>query len=524
MSATAILRRIAGSVPVRVAADTYLHRYSRLRLAEIDRTDPVEAQTRTLRHLVQTARQTSFGRDHDFASIRTIGDYQKRVPLRSYEDFWRDYWQAVYPRLAGVTWPEFIPYYALSSGTTSGATKYLPVSRQMLKSNMKAAMTTLAYFMRSTPGARVFRGKIFFLGGSTDLKAQADGSFHGDLSGIAAREVSEIVRPYTFPPPDIGLLSDWDSKVKVLAEQSMHLPITVISGVPSWLLTLFDYLKKAARRQTVAEIWPKLQLVIHGGASFEPYRRVFREVIGNDHVKFQDTYPSSEGYVATEDPRHGMLRLLVDHQIFFEFVPMEELGKPNPARHTVANVETGVQYAVVMTTCAGLWSYIIGDTVAFEQRDPPLIRFTGRTKYFLSAFGEHLINEEIEKAVARAAEATGALVVDFHVGPVFPTEPSKPGHHRYLVEFSRPPSDLARFGAVIDEALHELNKDYVAYRVGGISLGPPEIRVVRPGGFNDWMRSKGKLGGQHKVPRMDNSGKITDELTQYFERHNGPAS
>ncbi len=250
---------------------------------------------------------------------------------------------------------------------------------------------------------------------------------------------------------------------------------------------------------------------------FEPYRRVFRELIGNDSVVFQDTYPSSEGYVAVEDLRFRMLRLIPDHGIFFEFVPMEELSNDKPTRHTVADLQPGVNYAVVMTTCAGLFSMILGDTVRFERRDPPLLHFTGRTKYFLSAFGEHLISEEIEKAVSMAAEATGALVVDFHVGPIFAATPNEPGRHRFLIEFSRSPADLAHFAQKLDEALLELNKDYVAYRAGSITLAAPEVIPVRSGGFADWMKSKGKFGGQHKLPRMDNTGELTLELSDFLK-------
>jgi hypothetical protein len=208
--------------------------------------------------------------------------------------------------------------------------------------------------------------------------------------------------------------------------------------------------------------------------------------------------------------------LIPDHGIFFEFVPVEEVESANPTRHTLADLDVGANYAVVVTSCAGLWSYIVGDTVRFERRDVPLLKFTGRTKYFLSAFGEHLISEEVEAGIARAAEATGALVVDFHVGPVFPSDPKQPGRHRYLVEFTKQPNDMENFRGKLDEALQELNKDYFAYRVGSISLGLPEVMVVRPGGFADWMRSRGKFGGQNKVPRMDNSGKLTEEITGFL--------
>jgi hypothetical protein len=338
----------------------------------------------------------------------------------------------------------------------------------------------------------------------------------GDLSGIAARELSSILRPYTFPPLDLALLKDWEQKIALLAERSAALPITVLSGIPSWLLVLFDRLKCVTGRQRIADIWPTLRLVVHGGTKFEPYRALFRREIGSDAVHFVETYPCSEGFVAAEDPRYQLLRLIPDHNVFFEFVPVGDLGKDRPARHMAADLVPGVQYAVVLTTCAGLWSYVVGDTVCFEQRDPPLLRFTGRTRYFLSAFGEHLINEEVERAVADAAEATGAAVTDFHVGPVFPEHPDAPGRHRYLVEFAQAPCELDRFAGALDAALCRLNADYQAHRAGDLTLAPPEVWPVRSGGFADWLRSRGQLGGQHKVPRMDNSGTLTAELCRWL--------
>jgi hypothetical protein len=506
MPAASLLRR---------AADFAFGRYARRRARALDRLDAADEQRRTLLRLVRHARHTRFGREHDFGRLRTLADYQRRVPLRDYDAFWQAYWQPAFPRLADVTWPGPIPYFALSSGTTSGVTKYVPVSREMLASNRRAALTTLALFLAARPGTPLFRGRLFFLGGSTDLSAPADGVLAGDLSGIAAREVSSFLRPYTFPPLDLALMRDWDQKMQLLAERSAGLPITVVSGVPSWLLVLFERLRQITGRDRLIDVWPTLRLVIHGGTRFDPYRALFRHLIGSDDVQFLEVYPASEGYVATEDPRHGLLRLLPDHGIFFEFVPVAELQSAAPARHTVAEVVPGVQYAVVMTTCAGLWSYVLGDTVCFERRDPPLLRFTGRTRYFLSAFGEHIISEEVERAVALAAEATGAAVADFHVGPVFPQAPTTPGRHRYLVEFVRLPGDMARFAEALDAALARLNEDYAAHRAGDLTMRAPEVVPVPRGGFAAWLRARGQVGGQHKVPRMDNSGRITEELSHF---------
>jgi hypothetical protein len=510
---------------VRRAVDALFRQYARRRTRRLDRLSLAQVQQQTLLRLVRFSGQTVFGFVHRFAMIRSVADYQQRVPLRTYEQFWNDYWQPAFPNLDGVTWPGHLPYLALSSGTTTGTTKYIPVSHQMVASNQKAALTSLALFLAAHSRTPILTGRLFFLGGSTDLTVPAgavspNGSappvLAGDLSGIAAREVSPLLRPYAFPPLDIALLRDWERKIQLLAERSARLPVTVVGGVPSWLLLLFERLRQVTGKQHIADVWPTLRVVVHGGAKFDPYRAVFRRVLGSDAVHYVEVYPASEGFIATEDPRYELLRLVPDHNIFFEFVPVEDLDKDRPARHTVADLVPGVQYAVVLTTCAGLWSYVLGDTVCFEKRDPPLLRFTGRTRYFLSAFGEHLISEEVERAVAAAADATGAAVADFHVGPVFPETPGMVGRHRYLVEFADAPGDRQRFAGELDAALCRLNEDYQAHRKDDLTMLAPEVWAVRRGGFADWLRAQGKLGGQHKLPRMDNSGRLTAEMSAWL--------
>lgn len=519
---SSLFERLAGRPSIRRAADACLQAYARRRVRRVDGLPAARIQEETLLRLVRQAHETRFGQDHGFATIRSVKDYQRQVPLRDYDAFWKKYWQPVFPRLNNVTWPEPIRYFALSSGTTTGSTKYLPVSRQLVASNRRAALTSLAWFATARPQARLFSGKLFILGGSTDL-APPDPScpdiLGGDLSGILAREVPSFLQPFQFPPLDLALLRDWEQKLDLLAQRSAALPITFISGIPSWLLVLFERLKEVTGKKYISDIWPTLQVVVHGGTSFEPYRALFRQVIGNDDVQFLETYASSEGFVASEDPRHQSLRLIPDHDIFFEFVPVDELAQDRPARHTVADLVPGAQYAVALTTCAGLWSYVLGDTVCFEQRDPPLLRFTGRTRQFLSAFGEHLIGEEVERAIAAAAAATGAAVADFHVGPVFADVPGEPGRHRYLIEFARSPQELGRFTQELDTALRRINEDYQAHRVGDLTIVEPEAVPVRRGGFAGWMQARGQLGGQHKLPRMDNTGRLTQDLTRWLEEH-----
>lgn len=521
-----MLETLASRPLMRRAADAILQRFAQRRVAKLDRLCVARIQEQTLLRLVRHARFTRFGRDHGFASIQSIAEYQQRVPLRDYEAFWSEYWSRSFPFLQGVTWPGPVPYFALSSGTTSGTTKYVPVSREMLASNRKAGLTTLAFFLHAYPQTPLFTGRLFFLGGSTDLEVLGRPSHSspiraGDLSGIVAQEAGFFLRPYVFPPLELALLRDWEQKIDLLARRGAGMPITMLSGVPSWLLLLFDRLRQVTGHERIRDVWPMLRLVIHGGTKFDPYRALFRKTIGSDAVRFLETFPASEGFIATEDPRYDLLRLVPDHNVFFEFVPVEELKANRPIRHTASNLETGVQYAVALTSCAGLWSYLLGDTVCFERRQPPLLRFTGRTRHFLSAFGEHLISEEIERAVAAAATATGTAVVDFHVGPVFPEKPSSPGRHRYLVEFAEAPVDLERFAAELDRVLGQANEDYRVHRAGNLTLQAPEVQVVRRGGFADWMRSRGQLGGQHKVPRMDNTGQLTEQLTCFLSRASG---
>jgi hypothetical protein len=500
---------IADSPPIRSAVNIGFNLYARRRVATLNATDPVESQRRTLLGLVGKAGETRFGRDYGFASILSVEEYQKRVPLRTYENLWDDYLKQDYPILNDVTWPGLIPYFALTSGTTQGATKYIPVSLEMVASNKLAGFTMLACGAAANPGSKLFHGRFFFLGGSTDLERPAPGVRQGDLSGIASEEVAGVLRPYTFPPLTIAHETNWDKKLAMLAEGSLRQRITAISGVPNWVLVLFQRLLDMSGKSTIAEVWPDLELVIHGGVKFDPYRKAFEEVLGSPTIRLQETYPCSEGFIAFGDPASGLLRLVLDHGLFYEFVPVDELGSERPTRHWLGNVQTGVNYAIIVSTCAGLWSHIIGDTVRFESLEPPLLTFTGRTKYTLSAFGEHLISEEVEGAMASASEATGATVREWHIGPVFE---GVMGYHQFVVEFLKPPADLHAFRTHLDADLSRRNADYQAHRTEGVGLPLPAILVTKPGGIDAWMRSRGKLGGQHKFPRMDGSGTLTAQI------------
>lgn len=461
-------------------ATPLLRALARARVAQLRRQDAALAQQRVLHRLLRAAANTQFGIAHGFAGIGTVAEYQARVPLRDYEAFWRDWWQPHYPVLRDATWPGIVPYFALSSGTTSGRTKHIPVTHAMVRANRRAGFDVLAWHFAHHPESRIFGGFAFMLGGSTALEQVAPGVRQGDLSGIAAAEVPRSLKRWSWPPPELALEADWDRKLALLARETPAARVHVLTGVPSWLLMLLERMPPL----------PNLELLVHGGVAWGPYReRLLAHLPPGCDTR--EVYPASEGFIASADGDEGEgLRLNLDRGLFLEFVPLAELDAERPTRHWVGNAETGQDYAVVVTSCAGLWSYLLGDTVRFVTRDPPRVLVTGRTSYYLSAFGEHLHGAEMEAALLAVAPA----VREYTVGPVFAA--AGRGHHRWLVE-SAAPLDAA----ALDAELRRRNADYAAHREGG-QMGPPEVVLVPPGRFEAWMRAQGKLGGQHKVPRV----------------------
>lgn len=495
--------------------------YSRFRSASLAAQTPSEAQERLLLGLVNRAKDTVFGRQHSFAKIKSVAEYQTQVPLRRYEQFWKEYLEFSFPRLDNILWPGLIPFYSLSSGTSSGTTKYIPCSHQMLKSMRLAALDILAFHLANHPGSDVLGGRSFVLGGSTELRVEAPGVLSGDLSGITAATVPWWAKGAYFPPPNLALLKDWNEKIDILARRSLNEDIRMISGVPSWLLIFFERAADIAGLDSIDldKLYPRLRLLVHGGVSFAPYRDRFNALRGSSQAEFREVYPASEGFLAIGDRRERDegLRLLLDRGVFFEFIPVDELSSNNPTRHWIANIEPNVQYAVVLSTCAGLWSYILGDTVRFTDNHPPRLIVSGRTSYFLSAFGEHLIGEEIEDAVTSACSQQGLQLVDFAVGAYFPRVNGELGRHIFFIEGDRMLNAnytaLAReLSAIIDARLSTRNEDYEAHRRDNTGMDAPEIRLVKAGAFAHWMESRGKLGGQNKVPRVINNHELFVDL------------
>jgi len=466
------------------------------RLGQLRAMDPAAAQERLLFGLLRRAAATRFGRDHGFGAIRSVAEFQRAVPLRRYEALHAEYLAGALPVLEDVLWPGRTPYLALSSGTTTGRTKHIPVTAEMVRANRGAALDVLAWHLAENPRARPFAGLAFMLGGSTALEEVAPGVRAGDLSGIAAHEVPRVLRRWSWPPEEIALMAEWDAKLAALAEQAPAREIRLLSGTPSWLLVLFERLAARHGKPPL----PALELLIHGGVAFAPYRDRIAPFLPPGCAT-REVYPASEGFVAIADRGEGEgLRLNLDRGCFFEFVPVAELDAPAPTRHWAATIETGVDYAVVLSSCAGLFGYVLGDTVRFLDRAPPRLVVTGRTSWTLSAFGEHLAGEEIEAALLGAARAAGLAVAEYMVGPEFH---GSLGRHRWCVETAgpAPPDAGPRLAAALDAALRAENDDYAAHR-DGAQLAPPEVVLLPPGAFAGWLRAEGRLGGQNKVPRV----------------------
>lgn len=504
-------------------ATPLLRLYARRRLARLGVQRAAATQQRQLLKLVGKAARTRFGRDHEFARIRSVKDFQDRVRLRTYEDMWSEYWGAKFPTLTDCSWPGRMPYFAVTSGTTTDVTKYIPYSNEMILSNRRGALDLLTHHVANRPDSRVFGGKTFMLGGSTALVQEAPGVLSGDMSGIAAKTVPFWARARFFPPLELAHRSDWEAKITRLAEASLSEDIRGFGGTPSWMLVFLDKLAEfgGGARHRSLRYYPNLELIVHGGVNFAPYRRQFEKLCDGTRTELREIYVASEGFIASADrgADEGM-RLLLDAGIFYEFVPLGELGSPAPTRHWIADAEAGVNYALVLSNCAGAWSYILGDTVKLVDRDPPRVLVTGRTAYSLSAFGEHLIGEEIENAVTAAANSISATISDFSVGSLFPEKEGELGGHLYIVEFREPDigeSQLDTFAATLDHELSGANADYKAHRAEGYGLNPPKIRLVRSGTFAGWMKSRGKLGGQNKVPRIINDQALFQELLAFSD-------
>jgi hypothetical protein len=465
-------------------ATPFLRLASARRLARLRRLDPADAQARVLRRLLARAARTRFGCDHGFARITTHAEFARAVPLRRYEAMWDSYWKSAFPVLEDVSWPGRVPFFALSSGTTSGTTKHIPVTREMVRANKRGALDTLAWHLANSPGARPLAGPGFMLGGSTDLAELAPGVRAGDLSGIAAATLPMFLRPWSYPPRGLALEPDWERKLAALVAGAPA-DTRILGGTCSWLLLLMERL--AAARGGLP--FPDLGLLIHGGVAWAPYRERVRALLPTG-CDTREVFAASEGFFAVADAQEGAgMRLILDGGVFFEFVPVAELEAPCPRRLTVTEVEPGVDYALVVSSCAGLFAYVVGDVVRFASLAPPRVRVTGRTAWTLSTFGEHLSGEELLAALEGVAWREFMVGAEMQGGV---------GRHRWILEAE---GDAGAIAALLDARLQAANDDYRAHRQGG-QLAAPIVVLVPQGRFAEWMAAIGKGGGQHKVPRV----------------------
>lgn len=472
--------------------------------------NPAETQKKVFRHLIATAKSTKFGKDHDFASITSHEDFIKNVPVRDYEQL-KDYVQLIIDGETDVLWPEKPIYFAKTSGTTSGA-KYIPISKESIKHQVEASRNAILNYIHETGNTDFVDGRMIFLQGSPVLEEKG-GIKLGRLSGISAHYVPNYLQKNRLPSWETNCIEDWETKVDKIVEETENENMTVIAGIPSWVQMYFEKLNTKAGKK-VGDLFKNFQLFIYGGVNYEPYRAKFENLIGRK-VDSIELFPASEGFFAYQDSQKEMgMLLLLNSGIFYEFIKADAFFDENPNRLTIADVEIGVDYAMIISTDAGLWAYNLGDTVRFVSLKPYKVVVSGRIKHFISAFGEHVIAKEVEEAIKTAIQHSNALVNEFTVAPqITPTQDELP-YHEWFIEFEKPPSDIAKFSHHIDESMQQQNSYYYDLIVGNI-LQPLKITAIQTGGFQKYMKTIGKLGGQNKVQRLSNDRKVAAGLEPF---------
>ena len=470
---------------------------------------PVKTQEKVLNQLVSRARSTVFGQDHDFSNIHSYDDFKQRVPIHDYEGI-KPYVDRVVAGEENILWKGKPLYFAKTSGTTSGA-KYIPITKDSMPSHVEAARNALLLYIAETKNASFVDGKMIFLQGSPVLETK-HGIKIGRLSGIVAHYVPKYLQKNRLPSWDTNCIEDWETKVDAIVEETLNEDMTLISGIPSWVQMYFEKLIDKTGK-TITELFPNFNFFIYGGVNFEPYKAKFRSLIGKD-IDYIELYPASEGFLAFQDSQQeeGML-LLLNSGIFYEFIPAKEFFDEDRTRISLKDVQLGVNYVIILNTNAGLWGYNIGDTVEFTSVAPYRIKVTGRIKHFISAFGEHVIGKEVEKALNEAVLAANCSVSEFTVAPQVNPESGLP-YHEWFIEFEEEPQDLSLFSEHIDRRMQEQNMYYFDLIEGNI-LRPLVVRRVKRGGFHAYMKSIGKFGGQNKIPQLSDNRKIADVLNQF---------
>ena len=472
---------------------------------------PIDVQNELLEHLLHTAKNTEIGKQYDFASISTYKEFAERVPVTSYED---NHLQIERARKgeSNIFWPTPIKWFAKSSGTTNSKSKFIPVSSASLEHcHYAASKDLLCMYLNNNPDANLFLGKSLRLGGSKELYKE-NATVYGDLSAILIDNMPFWAEYSSTPNNEVSLMADWELKMQAIVDQTIQENVTSLAGVPSWMLVLLNNVLESTGKSNLFEIWPNLEVYFHGGVNFDPYIEQYNAILPKDNFRYYEIYNASEGFFAIQDRNANKeLLLMLDYGIFYEFIPMDTYGSASQKVIPLEQVQVAKNYAIVITTNAGLWRYKIGDTVRFTSISPFRIKVTGRTKHHINVFGEELIIENAETALKQASKHTQCEILDYTAAPIF-MEGREKGAHEWIIEFKTPPKDLSLFTKSLDSALMDLNSDYQAKRFNNITLNLPKVHVARQRLFYDWLKQKNKLGGQHKVPRLSNKRDFIEEL------------
>jgi len=496
-----------------------ISRLARLRYWNIEQwlTNPLDAQREVLQDLVTHAQHTEFGRKYGFHELFNIRAFKQRIPIQEYNDI-KPYIERLMKGEQNLLWDTPVYWFAKSSGTTSDKSKFIPVTEESLEDcHYQGAKDVLTLYYHHYPESDLLTGKGLVIGGSHQVNALNEESFYGDLSAVLLQNTPFWSTWIRTPDLAIALMDEWESKIENLAQSTIHENVTSISGVPTWTMVLIKRILELTGATTIKEVWQNLELYIHGGVSFAPYREQFKKLLG-DGVHYLEMYNASEGFFAAQDSPHeeGML-LYLQHGIFYEFMPIEEYGNDNPKTIGLKDVELEKNYAPVISTNGGLWRYLLGDTIQFTSLRPFRIKVSGRLKHFMNAFGEEVIVDNTDKAIAIACNKTNAVVTDYTAAPVYFSHNSN-GAHEWLIEFEKEPHNLQQFIYELDAALKNINSDYEAKRHKDIALRMPLIRTLQKGLFAAWLKSKGKLGGQHKVPRLSNDRRYIDDILNFANK------
>ncbi len=468
--------------------------------------------------LIEAAKDTEWGKKHDYPGIKNYNDYRSRVPLQEYHHI-KPYVDRLLKGEQNLLWPTEIQWFAKSSGTTGDRSKFIPISQAALSEcHYKAGKDVLAIYCYNNPESRVFDGKGLIMGGSHKVSELNQKAYFGDLSAVLLQNAPAYSNFHRIPELSLALLDNWEEKLDRLAHSTYKENVTNISGVPSWNLLLLKRILEITGLSDITKVWPKLELFIHGGVNFAPYRSQFEQLIPSEKMNYLETYNASEGFFGIQDnPDESDMLLMLDYGIFYEFIPMDEFEKNNPETITLADVNTDTNYAMVISTNAGLWRYIIGDTIRFTSLSPFRIKISGRTKNFINAFGEELIVDNTDSALQTACDKTGAIISEYTAAPVY-IKDKEAAAHEYIIEFEKEPDNLDAFIEALDEKLKNLNSDYDAKRSADLMLQKPRVISVPKDTFFKWLKSKGKIGGQNKVPRLFNDRKYVDEIQAFLKK------